>query len=75
MDWKHDSMSSKKHSESPTRIEWHVPTTDADIRALRTTREKLRPWPLERLNELAPTGMFPVTPRRSVFAGGESFRL
>lgn len=68
-------MSSSGLSEKTPSIDWHIPTTQDDLRVLRSLREIPRPWPLTRLNELAPPALFPVSLRRGVPAAHEPFKL
>ena len=69
-----DSMKSQELSEKPAGLEWRIPTTNADVRALRLQREAPRPIPLTSLNRLSPR-LFPAAPRRRTLAGAEPFRL
>jgi hypothetical protein len=68
-------MSSKEAFERTPSIEWDVPTTPDDIRVLRALRETPRPWPLTRLNKLAPPSLFPVSRRTTVPPRHEPFQL
>jgi hypothetical protein len=70
-------MSSKGRflEEKTPPIDWRVPTNAEDVRVLRLLRETPRPWPLTRLNELAPSSLFPAAGRRGVPPRHEPFRL
>jgi hypothetical protein len=68
-------MSSKPPSERTPAFDWRLPTSEADVRALRRLREAVRPFPLTSLNRLSAVSLFPVGPRRRTSAGAEPFRL
>ena len=68
-------MSSKKPSDASRPLDWRIPTTAADVIALRRAREKRRPWPLDALNLLAPPPLFPARTIRRIPDGAEPFRL
>lgn len=69
-------MRSNPPEPEPSRpLDWRVPTTAADVAALRRLREQIRPWPLDALNQLNPSPLFPVGANRKTSAGAEPFRL
>jgi hypothetical protein len=57
------------------RLEADLPTTPEDVTRLRELRQRRRPVPLERMNDLAPPDWVPRPPRRSFGAGWEPFEL
>jgi len=67
------SNPSERQPRAP--LDWRVPTTAADVDALRRLREQIRAWPLDALNQLNPPGWLPVRPSRKTSAGAEPFRL
>ena len=68
-------MSSNERPEPRRPIDWRVPTTPEDVAALKRLRALVRPWPLDALNRLNPTALFPVRRDRRTSEGAEPFRL
>jgi len=57
------------------RLEEDLPTTPADVARLSELRQRRRPVPLERMNELAAPDWMPRPPRRTFGEGWEPFEL
>lgn len=64
----------KKTSE-PAPLEIGPVTTSEDVRAQRRLREEVRPFPLDRIDDLSPADLFPYPPNRGTPLGWEPFDL
>ncbi len=67
-------MSWKKASEPPV-LEVGPVTTPRDVRAQRRLRQEARPFPLDRIDELSPIGLFSFAPNRKTSRGWKAFHL
>jgi hypothetical protein len=69
-------MASLKNPSDNLDFERDIPTTEADIQALRKNRPTREPWDLRDINSLAAPGWWPDRrDRRSVFPDQPPFEL
>jgi len=74
-DWGTDMPSSKKPSDN-LDFDRDIPTTDADIKALRDSRPTREPWDLRDINSLAAPDLWPSRrDQRSTFPDQPPFEL
>jgi hypothetical protein len=67
-------MNWKKESD-PSAFDAGPVTTREDILMQRRLREEIRPFPLDRVDELSPSGLFFFTPNHRTSRGWEPFDL